>query len=424
MHYTIRRIMPNNSLRIIADLNWFGHIPTYHRLYLRAFLDNGHRVVSLSPRPDLICADKNLSAALETGQLQVPAEGFGAATPPGHRLARWLDNLPGSSLCWNLLRNSTQIRQWRARKRWMTLMTAANKYAEAADPDTLLFIPYLDDLLHCPTSAKVSAPRWAGLYLDSSQLRRPIGAALRESLALFNDPKLQYLAVLDEGSIGPLRIHGQTIRIGAVPDITDERISLGLTELAHAVLNCAKGRPIISLIGHLTPRKGIRRLIKLAQNCDPQRFFFLFAGQIESLQVDSKTRTFLLAAEQKRHANVYAHLKRLPDETDFNALVKISNVIYLRYENFYGSSNLLTKAAVFRRPVIVTDEGCIAERVRLYRTGAVFSGGDEQTELNAIDHLAHRLPADWEHLCTRYHRLHNYESLVARLREIESPTKL
>ena len=48
-----------------------------------------------------------------------------------------------------------------------------------------------------------------------------------------------------------------------------------------------------------------------------------------------------------------------------------SEVLFAAYHDFPHSSNILTKAAIFQKPVIVSDGYLMAERVRRYRLGEV-----------------------------------------------------
>ena len=56
-------------------------------------------------------------------------------------------------------------------------------------------------------------------------------------------------------------------------------------------------------------------------------------------------------------------MEKIPDESCFNALIAESDLIFAAYKQFTGSSNLLTKAAAFRKPVIVSRGLCMGRRV-------------------------------------------------------------
>ncbi|MCS3171609.1 hypothetical protein NXW76_06820 [Bacteroides thetaiotaomicron] len=62
-------------------------------------------------------------------------------------------------------------------------------------------------------------------------------------------------------------------------------------------------------------------------------------------------------------------MEKIPDESCFNALIAESDLIFAAYKQFTGSSNLLTKVAAFRKPVIVSRGLCMGRRVEQYGTG-------------------------------------------------------
>lgn len=411
--------MRDRALRVVADINWFGHIPTYHPLYLRAFLELGYRVASVTPRPDEIYSTDYLQEAREAGRLDVFQLPSTKASPPARKLG-WLNRIPGGRAFWNMLRTSERVRHARARHRWRYLLSTIEKLTRGNE-EKLIFIPYLNDLLHDPGPARGSEPAWAGLYLNSSQLRESPNSALLRSLRLFLSPRQKYVGVLDEATVTLLQNYTNGRKVGVLPDLTNEDSLPEPSGLASEVLSRAAGRPIISLLGHLTPRKGISRLCRLAKESNPDEVFFLFAGEMEELQLPNKTRNFLLSAAAGKIPGSFAHLKRVPDGTYFNGLVKISQVIYARYDGFVASSNLLTKAAKFAKPVIVSKEGCMAERVARYQTGIVFDGSEEDERAALLQLASKAIQFPLENYI-EYHNDHSYSALVQGLESLEKTT--
>ena len=60
----------------------------------------------------------------------------------------------------------------------------------------------------------------------------------------------------------------------------------------------------------------------------------------------------------------------------FNALVELCDVIFSVYEDFYFSSNMLAKAAYFKKLVIVNKGFCMDERVKQFQLGLSVESGD------------------------------------------------
>jgi hypothetical protein len=224
---------------------------------------------------------------------------------------------------------------------------------------------------------------------------------------------------LDEGVIKEISIYCKK-QIGVVPDITNEDIGSFDTNIIRRIIENASNRPIVSLLGHLTHRKGVSELCKIAQLPEAEDMFFVFAGKLESLQLDPKIRLYLAEVEKGAHKNAFGYFQRIRDEAEFNSLVSISDIIYARYIDFYASSNILTKAARFKKPVFVSAQGCMADRVIRYGTGLIFGGRTEQqalAELQRLIELKKRIPLS---SYLSYSNDHSFKKLVETLCILEN----
>ena len=104
-----------------------------------------------------------------------------------------------------------------------------------------------------------------------------------------------------------------------------------------------------------------------------------------------------------------------------NGIYAVSDVVVAAYRAFPNSSNALTKAAVFERPIVVSEGYLMAERVRKYRLGEVVPEGDVGALVGAIkkmvkpeygNHL--RSQARWED----YRQAHSVERLNEAFRKV------
>ncbi len=59
-------------------------------------------------------------------------------------------------------------------------------------------------------------------------------------------------------------------------------------------------------------------------------------------------------------------------------MIDAADVVFCAFDDFPFSSNTLTKAAVFEKPVVVSEGYLMAERVRSYRTGEVVPQGNAE----------------------------------------------
>ncbi|MDW8465866.1 MAG: glycosyltransferase [Chloroherpetonaceae bacterium] len=152
----------------------------------------------------------------------------------------------------------------------------------------------------------------------------------------------------------------------------------------------ANGRKIVGLIGSLSPRKGLRTFIEVASKAKDK--FFLLAGRF-SEAVDKDIERLLQRARSLE--NCFTHYERIPDGAEFNAFVNACDFIFAAYVDFKYSSNIMTKAALLKKPLIVSDGGLMAQRVRKFKIGTVIQQENVEQCLAAIEHLC---KTDWSSL--------------------------
>lgn len=249
-------------------------------------------------------------------------------------------------------------------------------------PDAVCF-PCLDDML--PTLSplwlldRLLPYPWCGLFVQSMQpaykrCRPDIRPALRSRNCIG-------LGVLNEDSIEALRPFQENIQL--FPDFADLSVPDTSFPLLHIVRQRAGGRKIVSLLGSVNRRKGTDLLLRTIPLLPEDEYFFLISGKSS---LNEKESTQLLDVQSSRNNCLFV-LERIPDEACFNALVVESSLIFAVYHHFTGSSNMLTKAAAFGKPVIVSREYCMGKRVEKYGTGLAIAEEDPQACRAAIERL-------------------------------------
>jgi hypothetical protein len=88
------------------------------------------------------------------------------------------------------------------------------------------------------------------------------------------------------------------------------------------------------------------------------------------------------------------YFERIPDEPQFNDLVNTCDILFAAYENFLYSSNILTKAAVFKKLLIASNGCCIGRRVRQFQLGLTIEEGNVTQCNEAINALCRELELD------------------------------
>jgi hypothetical protein len=219
---------------------------------------------------------------------------------------------------------------------------------------------------------KVFGPHnWIGLYFHPTHLRNS-SQGETESMAtdsIFKMNSCKAIAVLDEG-VGE-KLHKLISKpIITFPDITNTLHNDATSKLGLEILEKAKGRRVISILGMQSRRKGVLSLIEIAKDCVNENVFFLFGGPLDEPTYSEKELSSLLQFIASKPKNCFFCLQHLKDGPEFNDLIKLSDLVYAVYLNFPHSSNLLVKAAFFAKPVLVSDEYYMGEQVEKYQLGA------------------------------------------------------
>ena len=229
---------------------------------------------------------------------------------------------------------------------------------------------------------------------------------------LFQNDYLVSVAVIDEEM--PLVIEQSLQKpVFFFPEITDERRQpnhpLGLR-----FRRFASGSKLVLSIGHLRPNKGIINLGKVALNPTMSAIAFGFAGELPWGMFDVKEREFMEHVMACAASTIF-HIGGIPDGIEYNAVFCAGDVIFAAYQNFLHSSNTLTKAAIFEKPLIVSEGHLMAKRVREFRMGEVVPQDDHEAMMEAIQRLTQDYPGwlaknnpRWQ----AYRELNSYAALV------------
>ncbi len=154
-----------------------------------------------------------------------------------------------------------------------------------------------------------------------------------------------------------------------MPDITDTDMPAYQTPLANEVLKRAAGRKIVFIGGSIGKQKNLVAWYELIQQADCSKWYFVQIGRINENNLTSLDRAVLTNALAKPIQNLTIYPDYLADEREFNQIISVSDVIFAVYRDFKRSSNMLSKAAYFEKPILVSDAYLMGERVRRYKIG-------------------------------------------------------
>ncbi len=377
---TLHNPCPESTTAVaFVEWSWNGHHPNYLINFVLAAARVGQRVLPVCPDP------RDFSNKLTV-----------ALSVDDNPEIRDLIEEPIKTPC----ANRSKIRPARFRdlhntwRRFFRLGRVLRKWEkeEKCSVRLVFFACIFDhDFYHFRRVDRFFGYKWSGLYMHARFFRMPESKIpdldiVPNPKEFFASPLLESVGVLDEGAVEPLRHIVKDKPVVWMPDFTDERLCTKLgngPSLAKKIKSFAQGRKIVSLVGYLLKSKGLEDFTAVIESGVMKDTFFFLGGEVRWLGIDDPSRSRIRKVWEEAE-NVYPHLQPISSDVEMNSVISVSDVIFAVYWNFPSSSNILTKAAVLRRPIIVADGYLMGERVRDYRLGEVVEQGNIKSILEAL----------------------------------------
>lgn len=226
-------------------------------------------------------------------------------------------------------------------------------------------------------------PDWGGIRFCPSMIQDGIGP--REGY--WQLETLRGVCFLEEKRCREYEAVFPEKHIGFLPDITSSSLPESDNQDVSAIKVRAGNRKVVFMGGSLSVRKGLCHYFDLVRLADPSRWFFVLAGRIYREGLDSRALASLNAIMASPPENLLVHEGYFPDEREFNSVIAASDFIYAVYLDFPHSSNMLGKAAHFKKPILVSNRFLMGERVREYNLGAAVPEGSAEACLAALENL-------------------------------------
>jgi glycosyltransferase involved in cell wall biosynthesis len=335
---------------VIFDYNIEGHHFTYVNLISQALHENGHDIVVMTP-----CKDFN----------KYPLNG------KERTLIIPIYNTPPLPKKWNFFTTRNYvINLWKYTANEL-------KVVNIDVQNDIVFFPSIDEYIsaYIPLYLvkKHFKYKWTGLYVKSRYIRiKQSFAFLRKGFFninyLLNSNNCINIAVLDSGIINELTARFPSKKITFLPDIISEELPDTSFSEFQEIVNLAMGRKIILLIGAIDKRKGILNLLKSAKSLDATKYFFVIAGRIYNETFTAKEQ-FDLEALKLEIKNSFFYTQKIATESQFNAFITLSDIVFAAYVDFPYSSNMIGKSAFYNKPIIVSKGYLMQEIVEKYNLG-------------------------------------------------------
>lgn len=156
-----------------------------------------------------------------------------------------------------------------------------------------------------------------------------------------------------------------------LPDITETALPDQPSALAQEIRQRAAGRKVVFLGGSIGAQKNLARWYELIAIADPHQWFFVQIGELHRGALTTEDAASLDKVTFCPPENLLVKEEYLPDERAFNEIIATSDILFAVYREFRNSSNMLSKAAAFEKPILVADNYMMGERVRKYGIGKV-----------------------------------------------------
>lgn len=417
----------NTKTIVVADEVWLGHVPTYHKIIVNSLLKLGYPVLSISPNPDdvknwLIQQNTDcskLSAILFQDDFSQQEREFSLPVKISNYFKNYLFAL---FLKLSLFKNyiSKIRKKEKAELFWLKLNDIIKHNIEADINNILAILPYIDHrfIVQRITKKFIESKvrfNWIGLNIVKIILPRD-----NWKINIYNASNCKGLLILDESLLKNLK-GVMPINIWLFPDVIDTNLPKEKLEVEEAILKQADGKIIISLLGVITPKKNLLLLLEVAEISRNNNlpYFFVFAGHLMNDAWTNDEMQIIQKLKNNKFSNCYFDFHRI-EETTINRIVDLSSIIFLVYRDFNQSSNLLTKAAYFKKPVIVSKGYLMEERVKEYNLGLSVKQDSSDEIIEALKILTSE---EWRkefisNGVNNYAEIHSPEKVKSLLEEI------
>jgi glycosyltransferase involved in cell wall biosynthesis len=399
----------------LVEWHWMGHHPMYFNRMILALEEIGMNVLALCPNPTEAAEaaeetrQKSSADSSQRGRTQFRKVKLAARRFSHLRSARI------SAMDWSIRHFAgieKQVREWTRES--------------GGKADAIFYSCMYDgEFEWCSVAQPFLRMPWMGLYLHAMSYRMP--GRLNPHVGRVPCPERMFrgrlckgITILDEGIVEQVS-NSVGKPVVAQPDLTDERLAEKEKDriLGEQLKRFAAGRPIVGLFGSLQESKGVLTFLEAARMSESSKICFALGGEMYwNFDKEVAGQIYRTLAECP---HVWNHLARIPGEPRLNDLLSTCDVIVAAYVDFPHSSGIQTKAAVLKKPIIVSDGYLMAERARRFNTGEIIPQGNAPALLDAILKIAQD-PSAWvanhRPRWADYCHEHSFERLKASLKQL------
>lgn len=290
--------------------------------------------------------------------------------------------------CFLFLDQMMQILSLKSHLRFGSLcnLIATNRLKAQIGEEVPVFFAHIDSILpNVPSfmAKKIMPACWSGIYIQPSyrtsihlgHLKSREQFLAEKNFAL---PSCQSIFVLDSTYQTFFKKVHPTLNCIFLPELcldiksSNPDDSDNLAPIIQNIKARACGRKIISILGALTRKKNLLLFLEAIDRLDTDEYFPLVIGELRKNQYSEEEIKTIYQLVEKHQKNGFFMLDyHIPNEKDFDHLIRLSDIIYLQYKNHPFSSNILIRALMHRKAVIVSPGYLLEKLVNQYSWQAV-----------------------------------------------------
>jgi hypothetical protein len=412
-----------------------GHLDSWHALFIEAFLEAGWTVLAMTS--DLAGLQRKLMQKGLADHQSLSLHSISSDNAASKGQASSLINQAKKIATWLEVKTEVKLGQWLRNLKGAFQATETREQAALAlkhlDPQlfrdqvnqvlsqhsnkvTVVFNMYVDAYMPTPNAWQqfgfVSPTPWLSLCITPDQLL-PLQGEVNTLAPYYSMADYRGTCFLDEALLERYRARWPDKQFEYLPDITETALPPQPTLLAEQIKQQAAGRKIVFMGGSIGKQKNLAQWVKLIQQTDSAQWYFVQLGRLNINNLTSEDIAALAILQVTAPQNLYSHDGYLSDELAFNDIIAVADVIFAVYKDFYRSSNMLSKAAYFEKPILVASNCLMGTRVTKYGIGLAVAPNDSQEICQGLNDLL-QLPNLAAHFAA-YRQDFNQQALQTKL---------
>ncbi|MCB9708693.1 MAG: glycosyltransferase [Myxococcales bacterium] len=222
--------------------------------------------------------------------------------------------------------------------------------------------------------------------IRSLRQRCLLGSALRHE-------RLRTVFCLDPYAVGPINQLTPHQKAVFLPDPVESTSSAGLKNARRTLISVEADRRVLLFFGYITRRKGIGQLLsalKILPDDIARRSCLLLAGKIDPA-IENLVTTGLAELSACSPLQVISHASVVPEPQVMDYFFAC-DIVLCPYQHHVGMSGVLLRAAISRRPVIVSNYGLLGAFADQHKLGIAIDADSPIQIANAISKLVRETP--------------------------------